>query len=157
MYIHVYCINTEITALKSHVEKKSTKKRNQKPTNQASSLMALWPPKWQPPFLFPFLWPTSSCLWLVGPSIGISDQVYLAHQANRSVLVKWWTWGKELVMLYSFFPNLHQLNQKISALLVLLGYTHSGFGVDSWFLIADSEEKKSVAVVQLFRFEIQKK
>ena len=60
-------------------------------------------------------------------------------------------------MLYSFFPNLHQLNQKISALLVLLGYTHSGFGVDSWFLIADSEEKKSVAVVQLFRFEFQKK
>lgn len=88
MYIHVYCINTEITALKSHVEKKSTKKRNQKPTNQASSLMALWPPKWQPPFLFPFLWPTSSCLWLVGPSIGISDQIYLAHQTNRSVLVK---------------------------------------------------------------------
>lgn len=41
--------------------------------------------------------------------------------------------------------------------LVLLGYTNSGFVVDSWFLIADSEEKKSVAVVQLFPFEFRKK
>lgn len=53
------------------------------------------------------------------------------------------------------FSHLYQLNQKISGLLVLLGYnilipSNSGFGVDSWFLIADSEEKKSVSVVQLF-------
>lgn len=44
------------------------------------------------------------------------------------------------------------------SLFVLLGFLLiPGFVVASWFLIADSEEKKSVAVVQLFPFEFRKK
>ena len=91
---------------------------------------------------------------LVGRSTHQNIQLNLpSHQEARI------GWGKR-VGDADFFPpknpTLYQLNQKISALKnKLLGYTTSGFVVDSWFLIADSEEKKSV--VQLFRFEFQKK